>query len=130
MNFYLYAVAIGAGISLAWVAWLLAARAVLRTYKLRPGYVLSILQVTVVLALMLAGYRLSDYCLGILGSTMPADTVVFRRIWIAIWAVAMLASIQIFLEIRRMAAAGRNAAPRLVRSPASRVKRPPRRPAR
>jgi hypothetical protein len=130
MNFYLYAFALGAGISLVWVAWLLAARAVLRVYKLRPGYVLSILQVAIVLALMLAGYRLSDYCMRVLGSSLPADTIVFRRIWIAIWAVAMLASIQIFLDIRRMAATGTNMALQPLRPPGFRVKRPPQRPVR
>ena len=123
MNFYVYAVAIGAGISLAWVAWLLSARSILRTYKLRPGYVISILQVAVVLSLMIAGYRLTDYCLAVLGLTKPADAIVFRRIWIAIWAVAMIASIQIFLDIRRMAAPDRDGATPVARGRAPRGKR-------
>jgi len=106
MNFYLYAAIIGAGISGTWVVWLIAARAVLRRYELKPGYLLSVVQVVLVLALMYAGFRLSDYCLEILGRTAPTDAILFRRIWIAIWALAMVASIQIFLDIRRMAVSG------------------------
>jgi hypothetical protein len=103
MDFYTYAAAIGAGISIVWVAWLFSARAVLRKYQLRPGYILSVLQVALVLLLMLAGFKLSDRCLEILNRTSPTDTLLFRRVWIMIWAVAMVASIQVFLDIRRMA---------------------------
>jgi hypothetical protein len=123
VNFYLYAAAIGVAISLAWVSWLFAARAVLRTYNLKPSHLLTFLQVGVVLGLIVTGFKISDYCLGILGMNTPANTIFFRRIWIAIWAVAMIASIQIFLEIRRMAAVSPNPGP--VRRPPDRVRRPP-----
>jgi hypothetical protein len=103
VDFYLYAAVVGTAISALWIAWLLAARAVLRTYQLKPGYLLSILQVAIVLGLLFGGFRASDYLLGALGRTLPADVVLFRRVWIVIWAIAMIASIQIFLEIRGMA---------------------------
>jgi hypothetical protein len=103
VDFYLYAAAVGAVISALWIAWLLTARAVLRTYRLKPGYLLSILQVAIVLGLLFGGFRASDYFLTLLGRTLPADVVLFRRVWIVIWAIAMIASIQIFLEIRGMA---------------------------
>lgn len=123
MNFYLYAASIGAGISIAWVVWLFAIRAALRRYKLKPGYLLSVIQVALVLALMFLGFKLSDYCLEILSRTTPSDAILFRRIWIAIWALAMLASIQIFLDIRRMAASGPAANQVPVRRPAATAKR-------
>lgn len=107
MNFYSYAAAIGAGISIVWVVWLFSARAFLRKYQLRPGYVLSVIQVALVLALMYTGFQLSDRVLEILHRTLPADTILFRRIWIVIWALAMIASIRVFLDIRRMASAPR-----------------------
>jgi hypothetical protein len=75
----------------------------LRTYRLKPGYLLSILQVAIVLGLLFGGFRASDYFLRLLGRSLPADVVLFRRVWIVIWAIAMIASIQIFLEIRGMA---------------------------
>jgi len=123
MTFYLYAAVIGAGISIAWVLWLFAIRAALRRYKLKPGYLLSVIQVALVLALMFVGFKLSDYCLEILGRTTPSDALLFRRIWIAIWALAMVASIQVFLDIRRMAASGPAASPGQVRRPAAPAKR-------
>jgi len=127
MNFYSYAAAIGAGISIVWVAWLFSARAFLRKYQLRPGYVLSVVQVALVLALMYAGFQLSDRVLEILHRTLPADTILFRRIWIVIWAFAMIASIRVFLDIRRMAAAPRtipNRAPARSSTPPDRRSRP------
>lgn len=123
MNFYFYAAMIGAGISGTWVAWLFAARAALRRYQLKPGYLLSVVQVALVLALMYAGFKLSDYFLEILGRTTPSDAVLFRRIWIAIWALAMVASIQIFLDIRRMAASGPPPSQGQVRRPVVPAKR-------
>jgi len=103
VNFYLDAAAIGLAVSAVWVLWLLAARALLRKYRLKPGFVLTMLQVALVLLLILAGFKASDYCLYRLGMHTPANTIFFRRVWIAIWALAMFASIQIFLDIRRMA---------------------------
>jgi hypothetical protein len=123
MNFYTYAVAVGAGISILWVGWLFTARATLRRYQLRPGYVLSIIQVVLVLALMYAGFKVSDHFLEILGRTGPSDMMLFRRIWIALWAVAMIASIQIFLDIRRMAAPGPAARPSAAPRPSASAKR-------
>jgi hypothetical protein len=105
VDFYLYAAALGVAISIAWVGWLFTARAILRKYRLKPGYLLTILQVALVLGLILAGFRISDRCLQAIGLSTPANTILFRRIWIAVWALAMLASIQVFLDIRRMAAA-------------------------
>jgi len=123
MNFYTYAAAVGAGISIIWVAWLFAARATLRRRQLRPGYVLSIIQVVLVLALMYAGFKVSNYFLAIVGRTGVADTMLFRRIWIAIWALAMIASIQVFLDIRRMATAGPVSRPSPARRPPPAAKR-------
>jgi len=124
MTFYLYAAVIGAAISIAWIGWLFAARAALRRYQLKPGYLLSVIQVALVLALMLLGFKLSDYCLEILNRTTPSDVIRFRRIWIAIWALAMVASIQVFLDIRRMAASepAANQAPRGSAAPAKRTR--------
>jgi len=106
MKFYLDAAVIGGGISIVWIVWLFAARATLRRHQLRPGYILSVVQIALVLALMLAGFKLSDHFLDLLGRAGPSDTILFRRIWIAIWALAMIGSIQIFLDIRRMAMPG------------------------
>jgi len=118
MNFYMMAVAIGLALVLAWIGWLLAVRAFLRTAKSTPGALLSVIQVVAVLALLLAAYRVSEWCFGILGIN-PADTpalmVKFRRIWIVIWALGMAASIQLFLDIRRMG----TPAPRPIRRPPS-----------
>ncbi len=122
MTFYLCATVIGAGISIVWVVWLFTARRVLRRYKLRPGYLISVIQVVLVLALMLVGFKLSDYCLEILRRTTPSDVILFRRIWLAIWALAMVASIQIFLDIRRMAS-GPEANQARTSSPATIAKR-------
>lgn len=126
MSFYLYAAMIGAGISIVWVVWLFGTRGVLRRYKLRPGYLISVIQVALVLALMLVGFKLSDYCLEILSRTRPSDVILFRRIWLAIWALAMVASIQIFLDIRRMASGPEANQARTLR-PAAPAKRRPRR---
>jgi hypothetical protein len=83
-----------------------------------------------VLALMLAGFRISDRCLQTLGLSTPANTIIFRRIWIAIWALAMLASIQVFLDIRRMATEDTASTRRRVPRPQSRPKSSPSRRAR
>jgi hypothetical protein len=116
MNFYLMAVAIGLALVLAWIGWLLAVRAFLRAAKSTPGALLSVIQVVAVLALMLAAYRVSEWCFGILGigqADAPALMVKFRRIWIVIWALGMAASIQLFLDIRRMG----TPPPRSIRQP-------------
>jgi hypothetical protein len=123
MSFYTYAAMIGAGISIVWVAWLFSARAVSRKYRLRPGYILSILQVALVLALMLAGFKLSDRCLETLNRTSPADTLLFRRVWLMIWAGAMIASIQVFLDIRRMASSPPAPGPTPARRPSTQADR-------
>lgn len=105
MNFYLTAAAIGAALIVAWIGWLLAVRAFLRAAKSTPGALLSVLQVVVVLALMLTAYRVSEWYFRVLGidaSGAPALMVTFRRIWIVIWALGMAASIQLFIDIRRM----------------------------
>jgi hypothetical protein len=102
MNFYLISAAIGVALGITWVAWLFAARAFLRASYAKPGAIFSVLQVAVVLTLMLAAYKVSDYCFGILNITEPKDIVLFRRVWLLIWAVSMVASIQIFLDIRRL----------------------------
>jgi len=130
VEFYGYAAAIGVGISVIWVAWLFAARATLRQYGLKPGYVLAIIQVAVVLMLLLAGFKISDFILMMLGTAEPANVILFRRIWIAIWAVAMVASIQVFLDIRRMAAPNVNSATRPGRRPQARGRQSERRRAR
>lgn len=103
MDFYLDALAIGLALSVVWVAWLVTARAVLRKYRLKPGFLMTILQIGVVLLMIAAAYSVSDYCLYRLGMHTPANVVFFRRIWIVVWAIGMLASIKIFLDIRRMA---------------------------
>ena len=102
MNFYLISAAIGVALGIIWVVWLLAARAFLRGSHAKPGAIFSVIQVAVVLALMLAAYKVSDYCFGVLNITAPKDIVLFRRVWLVIWAVSMVASIQIFLDIRRV----------------------------
>ena len=122
MDFYLYAAVIGLAISAVWILWLLAARATLRKFRLKPGFLMTMLQVALVLLLIVIGFRASDYCLYRLGMHTPENTVFFRRIWIVIWALAMLASIKIFLDIRRMAES-----PAPPRTPAD---RPPPRPVR
>lgn len=103
MKFYLYASAIGVILSAAWIIWLLGVRRLLRIYRFQPGAVLSVLQVVVVLALMQIGYRMTDYCLAKLGMTLPDEVKLFRHIWVLIWMAAMAITIQIFLDIRRMA---------------------------
>jgi hypothetical protein len=102
MNFYLISAAIGVGLGITWVAWLFAARTFLRASHAKPGAIFSVIQVAVVLTLMLAAYKVSDYCFGVLNITEPSDIVLFRRVWLLIWAVSMVASIQIFLDIRRI----------------------------
>ena len=105
MNFYLTAVAIGSALILVWIGWLLAVRAFLRTAKSTPGALLSVIQVVAVLALMLAAYRVSEWCFRILGvnaADAPALMVKFRRVWILIWALGMASSIQLFIDIRRL----------------------------
>jgi hypothetical protein len=105
MNFYLTAGAIGCALILIWIGWLLAVRAFLRSAKTTPGALLSVLQVVVVLALMLGAYRVSEWyfrMMPISPADAPALMVKFRRIWIIIWALGMDASIQLFIDIRRM----------------------------
>ncbi len=105
MNFYLMAGAIGLALVLIWIGWLLAVRTFLRSAKMTPGALLSVIQVVVVLALMLAAYRVSEHCFTILGidaAKAPALMVKFRRVWLVIWALGMAASIQLFIDIRRM----------------------------
>jgi hypothetical protein len=105
MNFYLVAAAIGVALILIWIGWLLAVRAFLRTAKSTPGALLSTLQVVVVLALMLGAYRVSEWYFrihGIDAADAPVLMVKFRRVWIIVWALGMAASIQLFIDIRRM----------------------------
>jgi hypothetical protein len=105
MNFYLMAATIGVALIAVWIAWLLAVRAYLRAAKSTPGALLSVIQVVAVLALMVTAYRVSEWCFRILGvnaSDTPALMVKFRRIWILVWALGMAASIQLFIDIRRM----------------------------
>jgi len=109
LNFYLYAIAIGAGASFVWIAWLLIARACVRAYHLRPSYFFSVLQVVIVLSLMRVAMTAQDHFTALLGVTAPASLVFFRRIWILVWLIAMVSTIGIFLDIRRMAAAGASA---------------------
>jgi hypothetical protein len=105
MNFFTAAGAIGLALILIWIGWLLAVRAFLRAAKTTPGALLSVLQVVVVLALMLGAYRVSEWYFRV-AAISPADTpalmIKFRRIWIIIWALGMAASIQLFIDIRRM----------------------------
>ena len=105
MNFYLIAAAIGVALIVIWIGWLLAVRAFLRSAKSTPGALLSVLQVVVVLALMLGAYRVSEWYFrihGIDAADAPALMVKFRRVWIIVWALGMAASIQLFIDIRRM----------------------------
>src|SRR5271170_5186101 len=109
MNFYLMAAAIGLALIVIWIGWLLTVRAFLRAAKSTPGALLSVIQVVAVLALMLAAYRVSERCFRILGinaADAPALMVKFRRVWIMIWALGMAASIQLFIDIRRMSTPG------------------------
>jgi len=118
------ACAIGLGLALIWLGWLLGVRALMRATRSSPGVLISIVQVVVVLILMLAGYHLTDWCraqLKISDADAPAAIVTFRRIWILIWGVGMIASIQVFLDIRRMATAPPAPPPR--RRPGSTVGR-------
>jgi hypothetical protein len=126
MNFYLLAAAIGLVLVALWIGWLLAVRAFLRAAKSTPGALLSVVQVVVVLALMLAAYRVSEWCmpkLGVSTAEAPALLVKFRRIWIVIWALGMAASIQLFIDIRRLSAP----APPSIRRPPPAARRRPRR---
>jgi hypothetical protein len=105
MNFYLMAAAIGLALIVIWIGWLLAVRAFLRSAKTTPGALLSVLQVVVVLALMLGAYRVSEWYFRVHAmnpADAPALLVKFRRVWIIIWALGMAASIQLFIDIRRM----------------------------
>jgi hypothetical protein len=105
INLYLMAVAIGLALILVWIGWLLAVRTFLRTAKSTPGALLSVIQVVAVLALMLVAYRASELCfrtLGVDAADAPTLMVKFRRVWILIWALGMAASIQLFIDIRRM----------------------------
>lgn len=115
-NLYLLAAVIGLVLIVVWIGWLLAVRTFLRAAKTTPGALLSVLQVVVVLALMLTAYRVSEYCFRTIGVS-PADTpdlmIKFRRIWILIWALGIAASIQLFIDIRRMS----TPAPRPLRRP-------------
>ncbi len=118
------ACAIGLGLALIWLGWLLGVRALMRATRSAPGVLISIVQVVVVLILMLAGYHLTDWCfaqLKIPDAAAPAAMVTFRRIWILIWGVGMIVSIQVFLDIRRMATAPPAPPPR--RRPGSTVGR-------
>jgi len=105
MNFYLVAAVIGVALILIWIGWLLAVRAFLRAAKSTPGALLSVLQVVVVLALMLSAYRVSEWYFHIHGvdaAAAPALMLKFRRVWIVVWLLGMAASIQLFVDIRRM----------------------------
>jgi hypothetical protein len=105
MNFYLMAAVIGLALIVIWIAWLLAVRAFLRSAKTTPGALLSVLQVVVVLAMMLGAYRVSEWYFrmqAVNPADAPALLVKFRRVWIIIWALGMAASIQLFIDIRRM----------------------------
>ena len=105
MNFYTAAGTIGLALIVIWIGWLLAVRTFLRAAKTTPGALLSVLQVVVVLALMLGAYRISEWYFRV-AAISPADAptlmIKFRRIWIIIWALGMAASIQLFIDIRRM----------------------------
>jgi len=105
MNFYLMAAAIGVALIIIWIGWLLAVRAFLRAAKSTPGALLSVLQVVVVLALMLSAYRVSEWYFrihGIDAADAPSLMLKFRRVWVIVWALGMAASIQLFIDIRRM----------------------------
>jgi hypothetical protein len=103
MNLYLAAVAIGAGLAAIWLLWLFAVRAYLRRTRGKPGILLSILQVIVVLLLLQGAYRVSDHYFTWANVTAPDVMKTFRRIWILVWGAGMVASIQLFLDIRKMA---------------------------
>jgi hypothetical protein len=105
MNFYLMAAAIGVALIIIWIGWLLAVRAFLRAAKSTPGALLSVLQVVVVLALMLGAYHVSEWYFrihGIDAADAPSLMLKFRRVWVIVWALGMAASIQLFIDIRRM----------------------------
>jgi hypothetical protein len=103
MNLYMAAMAIGVGLALIWLSWLLTVRAYLRRTRSKPGILLSILQVIIVLLIMQLAYRVSDHYFAWANITSPDVMRTFRRIWILVLAAAMVASIQIFLDIRKMA---------------------------
>jgi hypothetical protein len=121
MNFYMAAVAIGLGIAVAWITWLLVVRTFLRRTNSRPGVLLSILQVIIVLLLMQIAWRLSDRYFDFANITSPDAMKTFRRIWILTFGAGMVASIQLFLDIRKMAE------PMPASRPASPMNRPRRR---
>jgi len=86
-----------------------------------------VIQVVAVLALMLSAYRVSEWyfrSLGIDAAAAPALMVKFRRIWIIVWALGMAASIQLFIDIRRM---GTPPPPSIRRPPSSSIRKTPRR---
>ncbi|MGH7986893.1 MAG: hypothetical protein ACREQX_11490 [Candidatus Binataceae bacterium] len=103
MHFYTMAGAIGVVLGIIWVVYLLAARAYLRRFHIRPNVLFTIFTVGLVILLMVGAYHVSDYILATIGMADPGHIVTFRRIWLVIWAVSMVASIQIFIDIRRMA---------------------------
>ena len=103
MNFYVAAVAIGLGLTVIWILWLIAVRSYLRRTRSRPGILLSVLQVVVVLLLLLTAYRVSDRYFIWANVSAPAVMMTFRRIWIIVWGLGMVASIQLFLDIRKLA---------------------------
>ena len=103
MNLYLAAVMVGVGLVLIWLSWLLTVRLYLHRTRSKPGILLSILQVIVVLLMMQLAYRVSDHYFAWANITAPDVMKTFRRIWILVLAAGMVASIQIFLDIRKMA---------------------------
>lgn len=103
MNVYLAAVLIGVGLAAIWVAWLLVVRSFLRRTRSRPGILLSILQVIIVLLLLQGAYRVSDRYFTMVNISAPGLMKTFRRIWILVWGAGMVVSIQLFLDIRKMA---------------------------
>ena len=103
MNLYLAAVAIGVGPHSDLGRWLLAVRTYLRRTRGQPGILLSILQVIIVLLLIQGAYRVTDHYFAWANITAPDVMKTFRRTWILIWGAGMVASIQIFLDIRKMA---------------------------
>jgi hypothetical protein len=103
MNLYLAAVTLGVGLILIWLSWLLTVRLYLRRTRSKPGILLSILQVIIVLLMMQLAYRVSDHYFAWANITSPDVMKTFRRIWILVLAAGMVASIQIFLDIRKMA---------------------------
>jgi hypothetical protein len=104
MNFYVAAAAIGLGLAAIWIAWLFAVRTYLRRTRSRPGLLLSVLQVVIVLLMMQLAYRVSDRYFEWANITAPDAMKTFRRIWILTFGGGMVASIQLFLDIRKMAA--------------------------